>query len=91
MSGELPKCLVRETNSESVSYPAACSSQYSDVWMEAMRKGFDGLVAAGTVAEGKYIPEGCNIVADKRLYKVKGDSHRWLKGRKPWWLWGTVR
>ena len=46
---ELPKCLVREAGPEAVSYPAACSSQYSGVWMEAMRMKFDGLVAAGIV------------------------------------------
>ena len=40
--GELPKCLVREAGPEPLSYPAACSSRYSDVWMEAMRMEFDG-------------------------------------------------
>ena len=49
--GELRKCFVREAGPESVSYPAACSLQYLDVWMEAMRMEFDGLVAAGTFAE----------------------------------------
>ena len=73
--GELPKCLVREAGPEPVSYPAACSSEYSDVWMEAMSKEFDGLVAAGTFAEVTEIPGGCNIVDAKWLYKWKGDSH----------------
>ena len=50
-SGELPKCLVGEGGPEPVSYPAACSWEYSDVWMEAMRMEFDGLVAAGTFVE----------------------------------------
>ena len=36
---------------------------------------FDGLVAAGTFAEVTEIPEGCNIVDAKRLYKCKGGSH----------------
>ena len=34
--GGLPKCLVRETRPGPISYPAACSSEYSDVWMEAI-------------------------------------------------------
>ena len=38
---ELPKCLVREAGSETVSYPA----EYSDAWVEGMRAEFDGLVA----------------------------------------------
>ena len=29
--GELPKCVVKEAGSEPVWYPAACSSEYSDV------------------------------------------------------------
>ena len=36
---------------------------------------FDGLVVAGTFAEVTEIPEGCNIVDAKWLYKWKGDSH----------------
>ena len=67
--GELPKCLVREAGPEPVSYPAACSSEYSDVWIEAMSKEFDGLVAAGTFSEMIEIPGGCNVVNDKWLYK----------------------
>ena len=63
--GELPKCLVRETGPEPVSYPAACSSEYSDGWMEAISKEFDGLVAAGTFAEVTEIPGRCNIVNAK--------------------------
>ena len=70
--GELPKCLVREAGPEPVSYPAACSSEYSDVWMEAMSKEFDGLVAAGTFAEVTEIPEGCNIVDAKWLVQGEG-------------------
>ncbi|CAN0044804.1 unnamed protein product, partial [Sphacelaria rigidula] len=54
---------------EPLSYPAACSSRYSDVWMEAMRIGFSGLMAAGTFADVTDIPEGCNIVC------AKSDSH----------------
>ena len=65
--GELPKCLVREARPEPVSYPATCSSQYSDVWMEAMRIEFDGLAAARTFAEATEIREGCNIVDTKWL------------------------
>ena len=49
--GELPKCLVREAGPEPVPYHASCSSQYSGVWMEAMRMEVDELVAAGTFAE----------------------------------------
>ena len=45
------------------------------MWMEAMSKEVDGLVAAGTFAEVTEIPGGCNIVDAKRLYKRKGDSH----------------
>ena len=60
--GKLPKCLVREAGSEPVSYPAACSSRYSDVWMEAMKMEFEGLVAAETFAEVTEIPEGRNII-----------------------------
>ena len=73
--GELPKCLVREAEPEPVSYPAACSSEYSDVWMEAMRMEFDGLVAAGSFAEVTEFPEGCNVVDAKWLYKWKSDSY----------------
>ena len=73
--GELPKCLVREAGPEPVSYPAACSSEYSDVRMEAKSKEFDGLVAAGTFAEVSEIPGGCNIVDAKWLFKWKDDSH----------------
>ena len=62
-----PKCLVREAGPEPVSYPAACSSEYSDVWMEAMRMEFDGFVAAGTFAEVTGIPEGFNVVDAKWL------------------------
>ena len=29
--GELPKCLVQEAGPEPVSYPATCSSEYSNV------------------------------------------------------------
>ena len=36
---------------------------------------FDGLVAAGTFAEVTKIPEGCDIVDVKWLYKWKGDWH----------------
>ena len=60
--GELPKCLVREAGPEPVSYPVACSSEYADVWVEAMTMEFDGLVEAGTFAEMTEIPEGCNVV-----------------------------
>ena len=35
---EFPKCLVREAGPEPVSYPAVYSSEYSDVWIEAMSK-----------------------------------------------------
>ena len=57
--GELPKSVVQEEGSESVSYPATCSSQYcSDVRMETMRMRFDGLVMAGTFPEVIEIPEG---------------------------------
>ena len=73
--GELPKCDVREAGPEPVSYPAACWSEYSDVWMEAMRMEFDGLVAAGTFAEVTEFPEGCNVVDAKWLYKWKSDSY----------------
>ena len=73
--GELLKCLVQEAGPEPVSYPAACSSEYSDVWMEAMSKEFDGLVAVGTFAEVSEIPGGCNIVDVKWLYPWTGDSH----------------
>ena len=74
-SGELPKFLVREAGPEPVPYPAAFSSQYSDVWMEVMRTEFDGLVAASTFAELSAIPEGCKIVDATWLYKWKGGSH----------------
>ena len=40
-----------------------------------MRMEFDGLVAAGTFAGVTEIPDGCNIVHAKWLYKWKGDSH----------------
>ena len=45
--GELPKCLVKEAGPEPLSYTDTCSSEYSDVWMEAMRMEFDGLMTAG--------------------------------------------
>ena len=35
----------------------------------------DGLVAAGTFAEVTEIPEGCDVVDAKWLYKWKSDSH----------------
>ena len=72
--GELPKCLVREAGPKPVSYPAACLSEYSDVWMEVVRMDFDGIVAAETFADVTEIPEGYNIVDAKWLYKRKGDS-----------------
>ena len=43
--------------------------------MGAMRIEFDGLVAAGIITAVTQIPEGCNIVDAKRLYKCKGGSH----------------
>ena len=43
--------------------------------MEAMRTEFNGLMAAGTFVELTEIPERCNIVDAKWLYKWKGDSH----------------
>ena len=49
--GELPKNLVREAGPEPASYLAACSSEYSDVWMKSRRMEFDGLAAAGTFEE----------------------------------------
>ena len=73
--GELPKCLVGEAGPEPVSYPAACTSEYSDLWMRAMSKEFDGLAAAGTFAEETKIAGGCNIVDAKWLYKWKSDLH----------------
>ena len=73
--GELSKCLVREAGPEPVSHSAPRSSTYSDVWMEATAKGSAELVEAGTFAEVTEIPEGCNIVDVKWLYKWKGDSH----------------
>ena len=57
----------------SASLPAP--SEYSDVWMEAMSLEFDGLVAAGTFAKVTEIPEECNIVDTKWLYRWKRDSH----------------
>ena len=47
--GGLPMCLVWEAGPEPVSISAACYSEYSDVWMEAMRMKFDGLVEARTL------------------------------------------
>ena len=73
--GELPECLAWEAGREPASYPAACSSEHSGVWMEAVRMVFDGLVAARTFAEVTEISEGCNIVEATRLYKWKGDLH----------------
>lgn len=32
--GELPEFLVKEAGPKSLSYPTACSSQDSDVWMK---------------------------------------------------------
>ena len=66
---ELPKCLVREAGPEPVWYLAACSSEYSNVWMEETSKEFDGLVVAGTFAEVTEIPGGCDILYAKWLYK----------------------
>ena len=85
--GVLPKRLVREAGPEPVSYHAACLSQYSDVWLEAIRMEFDALVAAGTSAEVNQIPEGCNVVDAKWwLYKWKGDSHGMVETAKAvWW------
>ena len=31
--GESTECLAREAGPESVSHPAACSSEYSDAWV----------------------------------------------------------
>ena len=73
--GGFPKCFVREAWPESVSYLAACSSEYSNVWMEAMRMEFYGLVAAGIFAAVTQIPEGCTMVDAKWLDKWKDDSH----------------
>ena len=36
---------------------------------------FDGLMAAGTFVEVTEIPEGCNVVDAKWLYKWKSESH----------------
>ena len=69
------------------------SSQYSDVWVEAMRMEFDVLVAAGTFAEVGEIPEGCSIVDAKWLCKWKRDLQGTFDRAKSrlWWLWGTAR
>ena len=72
---EFPKCLVREAGPEAVSYATACSSESSDVWMEAMSKEFDELVVAGTFAEVIGVSGGCYIVDVKWLSKWNGDSH----------------
>ena len=72
--GELPKWLVWEAGPEPVSYPAACSSECSDVWMRAMKMEFEGPAAAGTFAGMIEFPEGCDVVDAKR-YKRNGDSH----------------
>ena len=50
---ELPKYLPHDAGPEPVSYRAACSPQYSDGWMEAMTKQFDGIVAAGNLSGNK--------------------------------------
>ncbi|CAM9871228.1 unnamed protein product, partial [Sphacelaria rigidula] len=60
---------------EPSSYSAACSSQYSDVWMDATKIDFDGLMVAGMFLEVTGIPEGCNIVDAKWWYEWTGDSH----------------
>ena len=64
---------MKEAGPELLSYSAACSSEYSDVSMEAMRVEFDGLTTAGTFADVTEIPEGCNIVGAKWVYKWKSD------------------
>lgn len=56
--GELPRCLVKEAGPDPLSYPAACSSQHSDVRIETMMIEFDGLMAAGMFAGVAGIPEG---------------------------------
>lgn len=58
---------------EVLSYPAACASQYPDVWKEAMRVEFDELTAAGTFSKVTTVSEGCKIVGVEWIYKLKGD------------------
>lgn len=53
--GELPKFLVREAGPKPVSYSAGRSSEFSDVWMEAMVKEIDGLVAAEILRRTKIL------------------------------------
>ena len=50
--------------------------------MGVMAKEFDGFVAAGAFAEATEIPEGCNIVDARLLYKWKGDSHDMVERAK---------
>lgn len=73
--GKLPECLVREAGPYPLSHPAACSSQYSDVWIEAIKIELAGLIAAGVFAEVADIPRGCNIVGAEWLYTWEDDSH----------------
>ncbi|CAM9618551.1 unnamed protein product, partial [Sphacelaria rigidula] len=73
---------VKEVEPEPLSYPTACSSQYSDVWVEAIKTEFDGLMTAGKFADESDIPEGCSIVDAKWLCKWKGDSHDVIDGAK---------
>lgn len=60
--GELPECLVRGSGPEPSPHPAACSSQYLDVCMKAMKIEFDGPNAVRTFADVTEISEGCSTV-----------------------------
>ena len=81
-TGEIPKCLFQEAGPEPESYHVPRSSQYSDEWMESVRMEFDRLVTVGTFAEVNEIPQGCNIVDGKWMYKWNGGSHGMVKGTK---------
>ena len=48
-----------------MSYHSAFLTQYSDVWIEATTKEFDGILATGTLTRTKKIIEGSNIVDAK--------------------------
>ena len=74
-SDGLPKCTIQEAEPEPTSYAAACASKDAEVWKKSMDAEFAGLVAAGTFTEVSSVPEGCNIVDSRWVFKWKGDVH----------------
>ncbi|CAB1104504.1 unnamed protein product [Ectocarpus sp. CCAP 1310/34] len=71
---ELPKELIQDVEPEPGSYQEALRSKHATIWDKAMSAEVEGLIRAGTFTLAAKIPEGCNVIDARWVFKWKADE-----------------